>query len=117
MLRDPLYKDIVTGLRGPLNPEAFEHCAVDLLRPAWPRLVPIRGGGDAGMDGACADGDGPAFPLVCTTGNVLRNLKGSLHSYLKHGGTRRRVIVATSRQLTPLRRRNLEAAALTLGFT
>src|SRR3954469_6403148 len=101
MLRDPLYKQILAGLAGRLDPEAFERCAAALLQPIYPGLVPVRGGCDAGMDGAVADGEGPAYPLVCTTGTaVLANLKRSLRSYLKDGGTRRLVVVATSQQLT-----------------
>jgi hypothetical protein len=52
--------------------------------------VPVRGGTDAGMDGAIADDAGPAFPLVCTTAkDVIGNLTRSLNSYLRDGGNRR----------------------------
>lgn len=118
MTRDPLYQRIVAGLGGSLDPESFERCAADLLRRVYPGLAPVRGGNDAGMDGAVGDGDGPAFPLVCTTAaNVLRNLRGSLQSYLDAGGTRRVAVLATSQALTPRRRRALEHAASGLGFT
>ncbi len=102
MIRDPLYRDILDGLDGRLDPELFEQCSIDLLRrEAFPALVPIRGGSDAGMDGAVADGEGPAYPLVCTTGkDVIGNLTRSLDSYLADDGSRRLVVVATSQALT-----------------
>ncbi len=118
MTRDPFYQQILAGLRGPLDPEAFERCAAALLRSVYPGLVPIRGGSDGGMDGAVADGKGLAYPLVCTTAKaVIVNLRRSLLSYRKSGGTRRRVVAATSQELTAKRRQNLITEARRLGFT
>ena len=69
------------------------------------------------MDGAVFDGEGTAYQLVTTTDeDVLGNLKRSLKSYLNNGGTRRKALLATSRGLTPTRRRNLEKAARRMGF-
>ncbi len=117
MIRDPFYRRIVEGLGGRLDPELFEQCASDVLRYWHPTLVPIRGGGDAGMDGTVADGQGPAFPLICTTEeDVIGNLTRSLDSYVRSGGIRRKVIMATSHQLTPRRRRNLEKRGKEKGF-
>ena len=118
MIRDPFYQDIIQGLSGRLDPELFEQCAADLLRNIYPGLVPIRGGSDAGMDGAISDAEGVAFPLVSTTQeNVIGNLTKNVNSYLQNGGTRRKVVLATSQKLTPKRRRNLEERASALGFT
>lgn len=118
MLRDPFYNELIDRLNKTLDPELFERCAADLLRTIYPGLVPIRGGSDSGMDGAIADGGGTAFPLVSTTGkNVIGNLTRSLKSYLADGGTRRKVILATSQSLTQKRRKNLENKAEELGFT
>jgi hypothetical protein len=115
--RDPFYREIWDGLGRDLDPDLFERCVGDLLRQDFPTLVPVRGGGDSGMDGAIADGEGPAFPLVCTTsGDVIGNLTKSLRSYLKDGGTRRKVVSATSQELTPRRRQNLVRRAADLGF-
>ncbi len=115
--RNTFHQQIEDGLRRELDPEVFERCASALLRADYPALVPIRGGGDSGMDGAIADGEGPAFPLVCTTGkNVIGNLARSLASYLDHGGSRRKVVVATSQFLTPTRRQNLLGRAKEKGF-
>ncbi len=118
MIRDPFYQDIIQGLNGRLDPKLFEQCAADLLRKNHPGLVPISGGSDAGMDGAISDAEGVAFPLVATTQeDVIGNLTKNLNSYLKNGGPRRRVVLATSQKLTPKRRRNLEERASELGFT
>src|SRR4030042_2059107 len=117
MKRDPFYQQIIEGLKKPLNPDSFEECCADILRTDFPTLVPIRGGSDAGMDGAIADGKGLPFPLVCTTSDrVIVNLTKSLKSYLKEEGTRRKVVLATSQELTSKRRKNLEARAEKLGF-
>jgi hypothetical protein len=116
-MSDPFYRRMLAGLDGRLDPDVFQACVNDLLRDTFPGLVPISGGGDAGMDGAIADGRGEAFSLVCTTAkNVIGNLSTNLDSYLKSGGGRRRVVLATSQALTPPRRRNLEARAREKGF-
>lgn len=117
MIRDPLYRAIVERLKDRLDPDLFERCVADLLRDEWPTLVPVRGGTDAGMDAAIAEGEGPAFPLVCTTAkDVIGNLTRSLNSYLRDGGSRRQVVLATSQDLTQRRRRNLEKRAGEKGF-
>lgn len=117
MKRDPFYQEILEGLKRPLDPDLFEQCCADLLRHDFPALVPIRGGGDAGMDGAIADGKGFPFPLICTTGkSVIQNLTKNINSYLKNGGTRRKAVLATSQELTFKKRKNLETRAEKLGF-
>jgi hypothetical protein len=117
MRHDPFHQQILNGLSRPLDPDLFERCAADLLRSVWPTLVPIRGGNDAGMDGAIADGEGEPFPLVCTTEeDVIGNLTRSLDSYLASRGRRRKVMLVTSRKLTPKRRRGLEERAREKGF-
>lgn len=114
-MADQFYEDIIKVLAGPLDKDRFELCAAALLRKEFPTLVPIRGGTDSGMDGATAS-DGPF--LVSTTGEaVIRNLTGSLKSYLKSGGLRRSLILATSQELTQTRRRNLRKRARDLGFS
>ncbi|OGP15958.1 MAG: hypothetical protein A2V21_313060 [Deltaproteobacteria bacterium GWC2_55_46] len=118
MTRDPFYKKIIEGLNGQLDPELFEQCAADLLRAEWPTLVPIRGGADAGMDGAVADGKGRPFPLVSTTSvDVIGNLTSNLETYISKGGPRREAILATSQALSGQKRKNLEERATELGFT
>jgi hypothetical protein len=117
MIRDPFYQDIIEGLNRKLDPELFEQCAADLLRGIHPGLVPIRGGGDAGMNGAISDLEGVPFPLVTTTQkDVIGNLTKNLNSYLQRGGPRRKVVLATSRKLGTTKRRNLEERAHQLGF-
>jgi hypothetical protein len=117
MIRDPFYKDILRALSGPVDSELFEECAADILRQEFPTLVPIRGGDDAGMDGAISDGTGIAFPLISTTDeNPIRNITKNINSYLSKGGTRRKAVFATSQKLTARKRRNLEKRASDLGF-
>jgi hypothetical protein len=118
-VRDPYYRKILSGLEQLDNPAAFEECACDLLRDAFPSLAWVHGGSDAGMDGAIADGEGEAYPLIVTTGKDLsRNLRESLASYVRHGKERRRAVLATSRKVNPSKRRELEAIARDeQGFT
>ena len=101
-----------------IDPELFEQCATDLLRAYHPTISPIRGACDGGKDGAISDGKGLPYPLISTTQkDVIGNLTKSLKSYLSEGGPRRRVIVATSQELSGKRRHNLENRAAELGFT
>jgi len=115
--RDPFYQQIIERLKGPLDPDSFEECCADILRADFPALVPVRGGSDAGMDGAIADETGLPFPLICTTGkNVIGNLTKNITSYVENGGERRKAVFATSQELTPKKRKNLEDRAKELGF-
>jgi hypothetical protein len=69
------------------------------------------------MDGAIADAEGEPFPLVTTTSkNVIGNLTRNLNSYLKQEGTRRKVVLATSQDLSPRKIQNLYKRASELGF-
>ena len=107
VLRDPFYRQICQALEGHLDDKVFERCMGDLLRPDFPGLVPVPGGGDSGFDGVIPDQE-EAFPLVCTTGkDVERNLTRSLDSIVKRGWTARKVALATSQALTPQRRLGL----------
>ncbi|MFV8258304.1 hypothetical protein ACNQKP_10880 [Bdellovibrio bacteriovorus] len=118
MAQDQFFQQILKALEGPLDPKAFEACACELVRMDFPGVVSVPGGQDSGMDGAIPDLDGEAFPLICTTSeDVIGNLTGSLDSYLASNGRRRKIVVATSRSLTPTRRRNLEERAQEKGFT
>jgi hypothetical protein len=117
MNRDPFYTQIVEKLNGTLDPDIFEDCASDLLRSIYPGLTPIRGGSDAGMDGAIGDNAGEPFPLVTTTGDdVIGNLTRNLTTYKTDGGPRRSAVLATSQHLTPRKKRNLYTRADKLGF-
>ncbi len=118
MQRDHLYQRIIERLNAELDPEIFEQCTADLLRAVHPGLVPVRGGSDAGMDGAIADGQGEPYTLVTTTGkDVIGNLTRNLKRRIEEGDTRRLAVLATSRELTPQRRQNLFKRARELGFT
>lgn len=117
-VKDPLYREIMKRLSERLDPTLFERCAVELLRPVYPGLVPVSGGDDAGMDGAISQPTGrPPVPLVCTTArDVIGNLTESLESYVRSGQKSREAVLATSRALTPRQRRNLENRAQEKGF-
>ncbi len=118
MRHDPFFVQIKDGLNRPLNPKSFEQCAVDLLRTDYPTLVPVCGGNDSGFDGAIADNEGEAFPLIVTTAKqAIRNLARNLKQYKERGGTRKKAVFVTSRELTALRRENLSRRARELGFT
>lgn len=113
-MKDALDRQIRAGLDArDFEGDEFEACAVDLLRRDFPGLVPVPGGKDAGMDGALPDGE--TF-LVCTKGDVDRNLNKSLDSHLKAGGLRRKVLLATCQKITPPGRRKLEDLAREKGF-
>ena len=116
---DPHHRTILDGLSGRVDPEVFEQCAVELLREDWPGLVPVRGGGDDGFDGAVADRDSQEpFPLVVTTGKALvRNFRTNLDSAKRKGWAPRRVLFATSRHITPDSRRKLFDIARKRGVT
>lgn len=115
MTRDPLFLQIKKALSEPLDGDAFEACAADVLRDAYPRLAPVRGGKDAGFDGAISTSIGP-MPLITTTrSDVLTNVRHNLKQYLATAKGPKRAVVATSRRLTPTRRANILAAAQELG--
>lgn len=118
MPRDQLFSQIEERLEGDLNPDTFEFCAADLLRDVFPGLTPIRGGDDAGMDGAIPSSEGPPLPLITTTAQrVIRNLTRNLERYIEEGAEAREAVVATTTKLTPRRQRNLYDRAEELGFT
>ena len=116
-MTDRFLEQILAGLEKDLDPKTFELCAVDLIRKEYPATVPVLGGQDSGMDGAIADFEGEAFPIICTTqGDVGNNLRNSLDSYLTNNGPRRKVISVTSQSLTPRRQENLKKIAREKGF-
>ena len=118
MVRDPLFRSIEKRLGERLDPDLFERCAVELLRDAYPGLAPITGGDDGGRDGAISSHAGEPLPLVVTTSQrVLRNLTRNLKRYRRAGGSALEAVLATSQELTPWKRRNLEKRALYLGCT
>jgi len=118
MKRDPFYNQIIDRLNGKLDPDTFEDCSCFLLRSVYPGLTPMRGGSDSGMDGAIGDGKQEPFPLVATTSDdVIGNFTRNLNTYVRDGGKRRHVVLATSVLQTPRKKVNLYKRAETLGFT
>lgn len=102
---DRLYDAIARAIEKPLDGDVFERCAVDLLREYYPKLRPVEGGGDAGMDGVGELPDGERFFLVSTVAKDARsNLDRNVQSHLKAGGDRRVVVFATTRKVSGQRR-------------
>ena len=114
---DPLRSAIEDALKGPIADDVFEECAVALLRPEYSSLVLLPGGSDFGLDGVTGeDPEGGSVGLVATTGsNAVGNLKKNLTRHITTGGLTRRLVFATPRRITPLRRKNLVTAASKLG--
>ena len=100
-MTDTLYSAIQEAIARPLDGTKFEQCAVELLREFYPRLRPVEGGNDAGMDGVGELNDGIPFFLVATVKKDVRgNLERSVKSHIEAGGERRVVVLATSRRVT-----------------
>ena len=116
---DRHHKAILDALNADLDPTAFEACAAALLRRIWPGLVPVRGGHDHGFDGAVADPTGHApFPLISTTGKDLTgNLRRNLRRAQEWNPRLDRALFATSRVVTPRKRKTLHDQADSLGVT
>ncbi len=109
---DPHYDKILDALGGHLDHVVFEACVVELVRQdGWP-VVPVIGGQDDGFDGAVGDGKGEPFPLLSTIGeDLVGNLKENVKQARRKGWKADRVIFATSRDITPQKRRNLYKSA------
>ncbi len=117
MIRDPLYSSILERLGEHLDADVFEQTVCDLLRTDYPGLAVVKGGSDAGMDGAIGSSGLPLIPVVITTAhNVLDNLTRNLKMFMSKGWRSRSVVFVTSKALTPQRRQNLYARAEELGF-
>ena len=101
-LPDPLHQAIAHAIRQPLDGDAFERCALDLLRSAYyPGLRPIPPKRDAGMDGIAGPDSDPDFVLVVTTAEQYeRNLHESIQRYRQAGGGARAFAFATTQQVT-----------------
>ena len=118
VILDEHHRAILDALAGRLDPETFEACALALLSRAWPTLVPVRGGGDDGFDGAVADAAGEPFPLIVTTGEKLvNNFERNLDRATSKGWKFNRTLFATPRRITPHSRGRLNDAARTRGVT
>ena len=115
---DEHHRAILDALDGKLDPEAFEACAVALLRCELSTLVSVRGGGDDGFDGAMADPTGEPFPLIATTGvKLVDNFARSLDRARSRGWPITSALFATPRRITPRSRERLFDAARTRGVT
>ncbi len=113
---DPHHRHILQALDGELDPETFEACAAALLSEIYPGLVPVRGGGDDGFDGAIPTGSGEPMPLVSTTSpKATSNLRKNLKSALDKEWPITRAIFATPRKVSPRVRKSLFKCAREFG--
>lgn len=116
VILDKLHEEILAGLNQHIDADAFEQCAADLLSTVVPALVPVRGGGDGGFDGAFPS-DGSSCPLVTTTSvDAEGNLEKSLSTVAASESCPRAAVFATSRRVLPGTRRRLEAIAKSKGI-
>lgn len=111
---DRLYDVIARSIREPLDGTLFERSAVELLRDAYyPKLRPVDGGNDAGMDGVGELPDGERFFLISTVDEDVRgNLRKNVKSHIDAGGELRTVVLATSREVRGRRRVELQGTLL-----
>ena len=120
MIRDQHYRAILDRLStSGLDHDAFERCALDLLRRIYPGLTPVEGGSDLGMDGLDSSDPDAQKILVATTGqNVRRNLLTSLRSHKRQSRSigARQVVVATTQPATGAVHEDLRADASNEGF-
>lgn len=116
MNRDPYYEKVAERLAEVNDGDLFERCVCDLLRQEWPNLLPVPGGDDAGVDGAWGDERGHGVLIATTAKDVIGNVTKNLKSQVATGRPRRRVLIATSQDLTPERCRNIEKRVAELGF-
>ncbi|MCW5769019.1 MAG: ATP-binding protein [Phycisphaeraceae bacterium] len=115
MNHDPLRRQIAARLMDSIDSEKFQACADDLLRQVYPGIVPIRGGNDAGFDGAIGSSEGQYPVIVTTSPKVLDNVRRNLIEYLARTSGPKRAVVATSQPLTAIKRRNIVQAGKDLG--
>jgi transcriptional regulator with XRE-family HTH domain len=112
---DPHHRAILDALNRRVDSEVFELCAADLLREQLPTLVPVRGGGDDGFDGAFVVGD-VVCPLITTTSQDFKgNLQRNLRRVLKTGNRPTVAAFATCRRVTPKQRAALANTAADIG--
>lgn len=109
-MADSLRDRIRDALGKPLDPDGFEACAVELLRPRYASLDWVRGPNDAGQDGLGKTHEGTQFLFVVTTAqDFTRNLRRSIRSYKDADGERTAVVLATSRPVSGRERLNLRS--------
>lgn len=118
MIRDPLFRAILSRLGEQVDDKLFQLFAVDVVRQDFPSAVPVLGGADAGLDGAVASHEGPRVPIIATTSdrvldNVRRNLASYESAWRAFGGG---VVVVTSAELSPRREKHVFDAVAATGF-
>ena len=117
MRNDPYYQQILEQLADRIDPDVFEEAVISLLHDDFPGLVLVRGGSDGGMDGSLPNAGSGTSPVITTTSeDAIGNLTRNLESFVRSGQLGRRVVFVTSRELSPVKKRNLHDRARELGF-
>ena len=116
MNRDPLHESVVERLAKLTDGNLFEKCVCSLLRSDWPNLIPAPGGDDAGVDGNWSNENGRGIVCVTLQEDVIGNVTRNLNQHKAGGATVKQVLVATSRELSQARIRNIEKRVKDLGF-
>lgn len=115
-MADPLLEKIKTGLDQLSDGDRFEACANALLSGKYPTLTWVKGGNDAGFDGKAVVKQGRLAQLITTVDDdVIGNVTKSLKRAAEENEPSDIVIVATSRQLSPQRKRNISARIAKFG--
>lgn len=103
-----------------LDRQMFERASTSMLSDIYPSLVPITGGSDDGRDAEIADPGGTIGVLVTSARDldgVLENLRGGCRQMVKKEVPLRRLILANLAVLNASKRRKVEEAAETEGFS
>lgn len=116
MNRDPLYRRIVEGLGQLTDGTLFQECVCDLLREDFPRLTPVPGGQDGGVDGSWADATGETILVATIKSDVIGNVTGNLKTRQAQGFPGEHVLVVTSQNLSARRVQNIRDRIEKLGF-
>ncbi len=108
---DPKFEQILNHLeRSNIDDQEFERAAAE-MQDGYGRISYwIQGGGDFGEDGVIINERQESIPLITTTSErALENIKKNISRLISSGWKGKQVAFATSRKLTPAKRRNINA--------
>jgi hypothetical protein len=117
-LMDPLKVDILNLLENSqLDDQEFERVAAEVHEDKDWISYWIPGGGDFGEDGILINKDHESIPLITTISDRgPQNLKRNVNRLISSGWKGKKVAFATSKRLSPLKRRNIKDFLETKGI-